>query len=240
MSALIDLAAYSQEVEAFVALAAEFVDKNSALRLADIERDLNTGVGAGAAKWSWETRDTILFQPSTAYDGPGKAHVETFLELTFKFVFERPVRVRKRSTVWKIASAATHLLIRKEGGGLPFHFDYKNSGQWGPQLHFQVAETLGGLPIPRIPSPTFLPTDCIDLALAELHHEDWRRRQAAGANSRHVSLIRRAQENRTKTYLRNIASLWDGDTSCTRVCMLQEYTATVTALPDQHNRTPVW
>lgn len=221
-------------------LAGEFVDKSSALRLAEIQRNLNTGVRAGVPRWSWETRGDILFRPSTAYDGPGKAHVETFLELAFKIEFERPARVRKKSTVWKIANTATHLVIRKEGGRLPFHFDYKNPGQWGPQLHFQVAEALGGLPIPRIPSTAFLPTDCIDLALAELHHEDWRRRQAAGSNGRHVAIIRRAQENRAKTYLRNIASLWDGDTSSTRICMLQGYTATVAALPDQHDRTPAW
>lgn len=240
MSALIDLAAYKAEVDAFVALADNFVDRTSALRLADVQRDLETGVSMGESSWCWETRENILFRPSIAYDGPGRTHVETYLELGFRFEFNRPVRTRRRSSVWRISASATHVTIRKEGGELPCHFDYKNASQWGPQLHFQIAETLGNLPIPRIPSTTFLPTDCIDLALAELHHEEWLRHQNVGANSRHVSVVRNAQENRTKVYLQNVASLWSDDKSCTRVCMLQNYTATVEALPDQLGRIAKW
>lgn len=237
MSVLIDLADYLGEVEAFAGLADDFVDKSSALRLADIVRELKTGIDLGQPEWSWQTRDDIVFRPSRLYDGPGRTHVDTWLKLGFKCDFYRPRSVRKAATVWAIVRSATHVTISKDDGNMPCHFDYKNDAQWGPQLHFQVSEDLGNLPIPRIPSASFLPTDCADLLLAELHHEEWRQLQAAGSSSRHVSVIREAQEQRTKAYIENIASLWRGDTKSTRVCMLQNYTATVSALPDRRGRS---
>ncbi|MDP3859497.1 MAG: hypothetical protein Q8Q73_17210 [Stagnimonas sp.] len=236
MTVLIDLADYLGEVEAFAALADDFVDKSSALRLSDVVRDLKTGIDLGAATWSWQTRQDIVFRPSQAYDGPGRAHIDTWLDLGFKCDFARPKSVQKSKTAWEIVGSATHVTIRKNDGHLPCHFDYKNGGQWGPQLHFQVSENVGNLPIPRIPSTSFLPTDCADLILSELHHEEWRQLQAAGGSSRHVSVIRSAQEHRTKAYVENIANMWRGDTKSTRVCMLQNYTATVAALPDRHGR----
>ena len=145
--------------------------------------------------------------------------------------------MQKRVSVWQIANGATHLTIRKDGGNLPFHFDSKNPKQWGPQMHFQVSEALGNLPIPRIMSPIFLPSDCADLALAELHPEEWRRFQAAGNSSRHVSVMRDAQEHRTMSYLRNIGTIWLSNRTSTRVCMLQDYTANSFTLPDQRGRT---
>jgi hypothetical protein len=237
MSVLIDLADYLEEVEAFVALAEEFVDKSSALRLSDVKRELKTGIDFGQSEWSWETREDILFRPSRLYDGPGRTHVDTWLNLGFKCDFIRPKSVKKSRTVWEIVGSATHVTISKDDGHMSCHFDYKNRGQWGPQLHFQVSEDIGNLPIPRILSPSFLPTDCADLILAELHPEAWRQLQAAGTSSRHVSVIREAQEHRTKTYVENIANMWRGDTKSTRVCMLQNYTATIAALPDRRGRS---
>jgi hypothetical protein len=237
LSARIDLAAYAQELEAFAALAEDFVDKGSTLRLTDVVRELRTGVDLGNRRWSWATRTNIVFRPSTAYDGPGRVHGETWLELGFRFDFTRPANVRRQVTVWQIESASTHIRIHKEDGESSFHFDCKNAQQWGPQLHFQVAEDQVNLPIPRLVSAIFLPSDCADLALAELHHEEWRRLQAAGASARHVSVIRDAQENRTMTYLRNIEALWKGSVASTRICMLQDYTASFVTLPDHRGRT---
>jgi len=237
VSARIDLAAYAQELEAFAALAEDFVDRSSTLRLSDVVRQLQTGVGLGTRRWSWETRANIVFRPSTAYDGPGRVHAETWLELGFKLDFTRPASVRRQVTVWEVESAATHVRLHKQGGDMSFHFDCKNDQQWGPQLHFQVSEAMGNLPIPRIASAIFLPSDCADLALAELHHEEWRRLQAAGTSARHVSVIRDAQEYRTMSYLRNIDAFWKGSRASTRVSMLQDYTASSITLPDQRGRT---
>jgi hypothetical protein len=237
LSVRIDLSAYLGEFEAFSALADNFVDKSSTLRLAEVVGDLKTGVTRGLAKWIWETRADIVFRPSTIYDGPGRNHAETWLDVRFKCKFVRPQTVKRAVSVWEISNAATHLRIRKQDGDLPFHFDYKNRRQWGPQMHFQVSEALGNLPIPRILSPIFLPSDCADLALAELHPEEWRRLQAAGNSSRHVSVIRDAQEHRTLTYLRDIGTLWASSNASTRVCMLQDYTATPVTLPDWRGRT---
>ncbi|ESW95650.1 hypothetical protein X769_28270 [Mesorhizobium sp. LSJC268A00] len=237
MSVLIDLAEYLGEVEAFAALADDFVDKRSALRLTDVVRELKTGIDLGQPEWSWQTREDIVFRPSRLYDGPGRVHVDTWLRLGFKCDFYRPKSVKKATTIWAIVGSATHVTISKDNGNMPCHFDYKNNQQWGPQLHFQVSENLGNLPIPRIPSTAFLPTDCADLVLAELHHEAWRQLQAAGSSSRHVSVIREAQEHRTRAYVENIASFWRGDTKSTRVSMLQNYSATIAALPDRRGRS---
>jgi len=239
LSVLIDLDDYLGEVEAFAELANDFVDKSSALRLTDIVRELKTGIDLGQSEWSWETKKDIVFRPSQLYDGPGRRHIDTWLKLGFRCEFVRPKQVKKAKTIWNIATTATHVEIYKNDGRMPCHFDYKNDRQWGPQLHFQVSESIGNLPIPRILSMSFLPTDCADLLLAELHHEEWRRLQAAGSSSRHVSVIRDAQEHRTKAYIENIANLWHGDKKSTRICMLQNYTATVEALPNCRGRSAV-
>lgn len=241
MNVLIDLDAYHPEFEAFSALAADFVDKSSSLHLADVARDLRTGIDQNQAEWTWSTRSDILFKASTSYDGPGRTHADTRFALGFTCTFSRPARVRKSCTVWKLTSAATHVSIRRDrdGGFLAFHFDYKNRNQWGPQVHFQVSETIGRLPIPRLLTTAFLPTDCADVMLAELHRDEWRRRQHEGSSSRNVSVLRDAQEKRTISYLRDIESMWNSDHKSTRFTMLQDYTATLKALPDWRGRDAV-
>jgi hypothetical protein len=238
LSTIIDLAEYAAEVEAFAALATDFVDKSSSITLAEMLSTLRRGIQFGHPEWCWQTRKNIVFRSSRAYDGPGRNFDDTWLELSFNCKFTRPKKVKRKVTVWQIANSATHIRIRRDTDVLPFHFDYKNLGQWGPQLHFQVSEELGNLPIPRILSGAFLPTDCADLVLSELHHDDWRRHQAAGASSRNMSTMRDGQEHRTMSYLRNIASLWQGDRRATRVCMLQDYTSTHPALPGHSGRLP--
>ncbi len=213
--------------------------KHSSLTLIDILRDLRTGIQLGRPSWCWQTRENIVFRSSTAYDGPGRNFGETWLEMGFVCKFTRPVKAKKRATAWEIRSTETHLRICRDTDVLPCHFDYKNSGQWGPQLHFQVSEELGNLPIPRILSGAFLPTDCADLVLSELHHEEWRRHQAASAHEHNMSIMRNAQEHRTMCYLQNIAGLWRGDRRSTRVCMLQDYTSTLASLPGHSGRAPV-
>jgi len=237
VTVLIDLASYLDEVEAFLALADGFIERASVPRVQEAVRDLKTGIELGEREWTWCTRNDVLFRASRHYDGPNKAHADTTFELGFTIQFRRLKSTKKRSTVWSIANGSTRVTVRKGDRELPFHFDYKNSSQWGPQLHFQVHERIGDLAIPRICSTAFLPTDCADLMLAELHHEDWRATQAAGSNSRHVGLIRDAQENRSRAYIEDVARLWrDGARSRTRLTMLQDYTASVVGLPDHRGR----
>ncbi len=241
MSVLIDLDAYHREVEAFASLADDFVDKASSLQLTEVAKGLRTGIDQGRAEWSWMTRSNIVFRASTAYDAPGKSFPDTRFELGFTCAFWRPAKTRKACNVWKLQTAATHVdIIRDEGDGrLSFHFDYKNTNQWGPQIHFQVSEQVGDLPIPRLVATAFLPTDCADLILSELHHEEWRKLQFASKSKADVSVLRDAQEHRTMGYLRDIASLWSADRAYTRFTMLQNYTSRLTALPDQRGRAAV-
>ncbi|RYG38920.1 MAG: hypothetical protein EON93_01080 [Burkholderiales bacterium] len=238
MSTLIDLDHYAEEVAAFAGLAAGFVAGSSTLRLDDVERQLRQAVEAGQHTIVWETRDPIIFRPGNLYDGPGREHAPTSFSLEFRCEFSRPTATRRRCRVWQIVHSATHVSIEKEAGGLRFHVDYKNAGQWGPQVHLQIEESPehGDLPIPRIPAMSFLPTDCADLALSELHPEEWRRTQGAGGMQHHMSVVRNAQESRTLAYVSDIRRQWNQDTRLTRISMLQDYTAAIAGLPDRHGR----
>lgn len=238
MSVLIDLDGYHREVEAFASLAGDFVDKASSLQLTEVAKNLRTGIDQGRAEWSWTTRSNIVFRASNSYDAPGKEFPNTRFELGFTCSFLRPAKTRRSCTVWKLDTAATHVSIvcEESDGRLYFHFDYKNANQWGPQVHFQVSEQVGNLPIPRLVTTAFLPTDCADLILSELHHEEWRKLQFARGSQANVSVLRDAQEHRTMSYLRDIAALWNDDRAYTRFTMLQDYTSRLKALPDQRGR----
>ncbi|MDX7952418.1 hypothetical protein P7D22_14700 [Lichenihabitans sp. Uapishka_5] len=237
MSVMIDVAAYLSEVEAFTKIAERFAeDRAASSRLRDMRELLQKGVDTRKAEWTWDTPKEIIFKKSTAYDGPNRKDADTHLTFGFECVFTRSDRVPRRSSVWQIKHCATHVVLHKNGRSLPCHFDYKNGNQWGPQMHFQVSERLCDIPIPRVPTGCFLPTDCADLALAELHHEEWRRQQASSRNMRETSLLRDAQENRVMSFLADVQSHWMRDKRCTRVCMLQNYTSTVAALPDHKGR----
>lgn len=233
---LLNLADYAEEVEAFAALADDFIDATSALRLNDVARELRNFVDAGTHNFTWQTHADIVFRKSNNYDGPGRVHNDTNLEVGFTCEFSRPANTARRCRVWRILRSATHIALSKDGGQLRCHIDYKNPGQWGPQVHFQINEAAenGNLPIPRIPSLAFLPTDCADLALSELHPEEWKKVQASGAMSRHMSLVRSSQERRSLAYIADIRRKWDEDRQMTRISMLQDYTANVGGFLDSH------
>ena len=240
MTVLLDLVDYADEVEAFAGIADEFVDAGSALKLKDVARELRNFVDTGTSSFVWQTPGEIAFRSSRLYDGPGREHTQTDLRIGFTCEFRRPVKTRKKCRVWQAVQAATHVTLEKDGGQLRFHVDYKNVGQWGPQIHFQIVESdeTGNLCIPRMPALSFLPTDCADLALAELHPEEWRKVQASGAKSRHVSIVRSAQQARVLAYLGDIGRQWEQDRLTTRVSMLQDYTAALSGLPDRHGNEP--
>lgn len=236
MSVHLDLGYYADEVDAFAGLAEDFVDGASALRLNDVARELQGMVASGTPAFVWETRSDIIFRPGTRYDGPDRQHAETSLSIGFCCKFWRPAKTPRKCRVWQVVRCATHLSLVKDGGRLCFHIDYKNAGQWGPQIHFQVEEAAetGNLPIPRLPSLSFLPTDCADMGLAELHPEEWRRIQQSSAMNHHMSVVRTAQEQRATAYVADIRRQWDDDARATRISMLQDYTGSVGGLPDRH------
>lgn len=240
MSVLIDLGAYLKEVEAFARLAGSFVDKTSSMHLSDVVRELTHHIDAAQPQFAWSTRAAVKFNPSIKFDAPGKTHQPTYFLLSFKCEFNRPSRVAKRCAVWILSNSAVHVEIhRAETAAFKMHFDYKNPKQWGPQMHFQVHEEGVVFPVPRIPSGAFLPTDCADLMLSELHPEEWERLQHKSTAD--VSVLREGQELRTMSYLMDIAKKWE-DKQYTRFNMLQRYTSSVVALPTSRGRLakPGW
>ena len=242
MSVLIDLGAYLKEVGAFSRLAETFVDKASSVRLAEIERDLSRHIDTPQSTFSWSTREAIKFEASTKYDGPTKTHRPTHFHLSFNCAFTRPGRARKGCAVWFLSNSAVHVEIERDDvPRFKVHFDYKNPKQWGPQMHFQVAEDSVGIPVPRIPTGAFLPTDCADLMLSELHPTDWQLRQHQAASNADVAVLRDGQEYRTISYLKDIAKKWESR-EFTRFSMLQGYTSSVGALPisRDHVAKPGW
>ncbi len=83
-------------------------------------------------------------------------------------------------------------------------------------------------------SHVFLPSDCIDLALAETFHLHWRTHLAKGKNGRDRSVVRAAQDHRIRAYLDDLSECWrrPENTTATPVAALQDYTSTLLALPD--------
>ncbi len=239
MTALIDLEAYAEEVASFCALAETFVARESAPALNRIVDDLRAGIAKALPKWTWSTPKPIHFQPSSQYDSPGKKPRSAHFTLGFECSFNRPQKVNKKpGAVWAVAHTATHIKVERDDNALHcLHFDYKNANQLGPQLHIQVSEAnTGGLPIPRLASAAFLPTDCADVMLCELHPDAWEKRQRAGNNQWHVGVVRDGQEHRTVAYLNDIASQWRADIKRTRFSLIQAYTSTVPSLPSHKNK----
>jgi len=227
----IDLEKYTVEMAAFIELAEDFVDKSSTLRLTHVLRDLQIKVDERTPRLHWSTDREIIIRSSEYYDGPNRKHLKTELSVTFDCVFLREEGTKPKVPMWEIDRISTHLRLKKNGYELPFHFDYKNSDQWGPQIHFQVSENLCDLPIPRLLSNVCLPTDCLDLILSELHPVEWQTVQLAGNNRTHIARVRNAQESRILAYISELKQLWDGDKATTRVNMLQNYTSKLSALP---------
>ena len=241
MTLLIDLKEHLSEVKSFTSLASGFVDKNSITKLEAIVRDLETGIALAQPEWTWETKHPVIFGPSKSYDGQGRVMPEAWARIEFCCRFTRPntVVAKDRDSTWKIASSAVHITMAHEDESfLSCHFDYKNGGQWGPQMHVQLAEGDHRFPIPRLLSNVFLPTDCADLVLAELMPELWSKEQIRSVNSNHVSVLRRAQEERTGRLLADISSQWGKEKDRTRVSMLQNYTASFAALPNHLGKVP--
>lgn len=240
MSARIDLEAYAGEVKAFSALAEKFVPHSSVPALRRLEQDLRAGISRANSSWTWSTIQEVVFKPSGKYDAPGKPKPAHF-SLGFECVFTRPAGVnqKKCGPVWEISHGSTHVKVEREDKpSLELHFDYKNIGQLGPQLHVQVAESqTGGLPIPRLVAMAFLPTDCADIMLCELHPTDWERHQRAGGNQWNVTAVRNGQEKRTMAYLNDIHTQWKSDVKQTRFSALQSYTAKVAMLPAHDSST---
>lgn len=238
MTARIDLDAYAEEVKAFSDLAENFVPRASTPGLKKMEQDLRTGISRASADWTWFTAQEIAFRSSGQYDALGKKPRPAHFTLSFECAFTRPanVNVKKAGAVWQVRHASTHIRVaRDDGASLELHFDYKNAGQLGPQLHLQVAESqTRGLPIPRLASPAFLPTDCADIMLCELHPLEWERHQRAGNSQWNVAVLRNGQEHRTVAYLTDLHSQWKSDLKRTRFSTVQTYSAGITALP-AHN-----
>jgi hypothetical protein len=230
----IDLVKYAVEFAAFVELAETFVDGSSALRLDDALRQLRLQVDDRKSRLAWATEREITIKASTEYDGPNRTFPQTYLKCGFNFMFGRDIEAPRADPTWRIERAATHIKLLKDGYEYPFHFDYKNmvpEPQWGPQAHFQVAEGLCDFPIPRLPTTVFLPSDCLDLILAELHPVEWRTTQKRGENRAHLASVRKGQEARTLAYVAEIRRIWEQDKSVTRVVMLQNFTSSLNLLP---------
>lgn len=147
MSARIDLEAYAGEVKAFSALAEKFVPHSSVPALRRLEQDLRAGISRANSSWTWSTIQEVVFKPSGKYDAPGKKPKPAHFSLGFECVFTRPAGVnqKKCGPVWEISHGSTHVKVEREDKpSLELHFDYKNIGQLGPQLHVQVAESQTG------------------------------------------------------------------------------------------------
>lgn len=218
---IINLKNYIKEVEAMTKVAADFISPDSQSRLHDFVEDLRSAHERGEESFPWKTSKPIVTVPSRNYDGKTHPRNAAHLEFQFKSVLQRKAR---GSADWKLDEMTTRICIVDSSEMkklLSIHIDLKSPNQWGPEVHFQVAEGhAGGLAVPRVPFGFLLPTDCLDFALAELFPEKWK---AAQTTAYDMSRLRKGQLDRIKAIGENILSLWDKQTKRTPVCVLQDH-----------------
>lgn len=227
----IDLQSYLDEVSAVAKLSERFLEADGLAAMKQAVDDLSVPVHSGQPKFTWQTKDTlpIRFTSSSTYDGK-KAHLPA-MRLKFGFVckFARPQNTPRKGPelrLWSIEMAVTHVRWCEDGGAerMHCHFDLKNTGQYGPEYHFQVAENGPRPAIPRLPVACFLPTDCLDLALSELHPVDWSKHQATMTFQRQI--LMKAQRARLEHSARDVTRFWDELKGAqTPISALQGYTS---------------
>lgn len=227
----IDLFHYTEEVDAFSKMASGFLAAGAGKAVSDAVSSLQTPVRGGVDRIPWETPKArpIPFRMSKSYDGANSNDEPLFLTFAFDCIFSRPVnthRPRPERSFWNVERAVTHFRWCDGAGNekMASHFDLKNTGQLGPEYHYQVAENRNRLAIPRLPSVCFLPTDCLDFALAELHPREWPQYQATKQYER--DLVRRAQRARLAYSASEVTRFWDTTQSVqTPISALQRFTS---------------
>lgn len=209
----IDLKAYGKELEFWLEAFKPFVDHGSQPALPRLKQQLEDGRDIARPTFPWKLDKPIVTKAADRYDGTGKTPHRVRIGWQFAATFERGNDPKNRA-LWMVKEMATHIHVSLSGSGeeiLHFHFDLKNKGQLGPHAHMQLSEHFlknkNRVPVavPRFPSTAVLPTDCLDLVLAEFFPFEWPRSQS---DSRGLNTLQTGQQKRIMEMSQAIAKGW--------------------------------
>lgn len=225
---IIDLKAYGTELAFWIDAFAPYVDRASATALKQILSDLQRGQDETDV-FPWNTPKPIKTRVANSYDGQDKAAMPVFVTWSFNARFSKIAGLGKRPQLWNIDRLETHIKIivatDDQPEALHFHNDLKNHGQLGPHTHLQIAESFLqqkkqiNLAVPRFPTATVLPTDCLDLVLSEFFPHEWPQSQA---DARGIDQLRTRQRKRIVDFATQLEKHWEHQKKTTPVAVTQD------------------
>lgn len=222
----IDLKAYARELEYWLDAFAPFVEHGSQPALPRLKEQLENGRDVARPTFPWKLDKPVMTIAADKYDGVNKTPHQVRIGWQFTAIF-KSAEIQRRNALWTIEKMETHIYVRLCDSGndiLHFHYDLKNKGQLGPHVHMQLSEHFqknkGLIPIavPRFPSAAVLPTDCLDLVLAEFFPFKWPQSQK---DSRGLSTLQNGQQKRFMAMSQAIAKGWQGSRK-TPIAAIQE------------------
>lgn len=216
---IIDLHKYGTELRFWAQAFEPFVDPSSRSALRRIFADLENG-RENLDRFPWKLPKPIMSRVTSAYDGTEKAAHPVYVTWQFHSEFKRIPPAKQR--LWDVLEMVTHIKVMSaENDGaeiIHFHYDMKSEKQLGPHTHLQISEMFleekqkVALAVPRFPSAVLLPTDCLDLVLAEFFPNEWPKEQA---NSAGISALRAGQLRRAESLIKALCNQWDSNPKMT-------------------------
>lgn len=222
----IDLKEYGDELEYWVEAFKPFVDHASWHSLKGICDTLADGRDNRRTVFQWFVRDLIWTKIADRYDGVDKTPHEIRVGWRFQSTFVLGTDPR-RKPIWTVKEMVTQIhvcLAENNGEILRFHYDMKNEGQLGPHVHMQFSEEYMKdnkripIAVPRFPSPTMLPTDCLDLVLSEFFPFEWPRSQS---DSRGLKILQTRQRARMVMMAQAMINGWAASPRRTPISAMQ-------------------
>jgi hypothetical protein len=228
----IDLRTYAKELTYWIDAFRPFVDNASRSALARLQEQLENGRDNLRTSFEWKLAAPIRTKIADRYDGPDKTPHKIKIGWQFECKFNR-LADSKKSYVWTVSDMVTHIRIYSASDDaeiLHFHYDLKNNNQLGPHVHMQFSEhymkSKGRIPIavPRFPSATMLPTDCLDLVLSEFFPYEWPQAQSG---SQGLTTLQAGQRNRLVSMSQALLVQWKASPrktpiAATQNCVMQD------------------
>jgi hypothetical protein len=222
----ISLQEYAKELEYWIKAFEPFVDRTSIGTLRDTRERLLSGFER-KAKFEWATARPIKLDLATAYDRAQGEVEPVQVRWRFMAAFAPDLKDKSKRPLWDVLGMNTEVEIYRpdpECLVMRYHHDLKGKDQLGPHTHLQISERFLDdavgmrLAVPRFPAVALLPTDCLDLVLAEFFPHKWPKAQSEATN---LGLMRQGQIERATRLAEELQRNWRKNLKRTPVSLLQ-------------------
>jgi len=179
------------ELLAFAAVADDFLRPESIRQLKDLQSKLGP-IASSTHDTTWGTSvDAPLTTLSSVEFEPNdkKTEVKIYGSLNFKWHIQPLAKLENnpRNRWFALLNSSSRIEIRTADSNLPLcHWDFDLGDANSPGCHFHAkphwqdfqhaASLVNPIPIPRLPTWLFLPTDCLEFLFGELWQEGWKKR----------------------------------------------------------------